>query len=298
LRLNWKILKYDLVMLIAAAIWGFAFVAQIEGMKNVGPFTFIAVRFALGALSLVPLMILFWEKFSDNHLVRKSNSKLLLQGGIIAGILLFLGASFQQVGLQYTTAGNGGFITGLYVVMVPIAGIFWKHRTGVMTWIGAGLAAVGLYFLTSAGTVEMSLGNWLVFVCAICWTFHVITIGSYSPRVDSIKLAFIQFALCSFLAFIVALIYEKFVLQEIMNAALPIIYAGVFSSGIAFTLQIVGQKVAPPAHASIILSLESVFAVLGGWLLLSETLGYRSIIGCVLMLCGMIMSQLRKNSGD
>lgn len=285
-------------MLIAAAIWGFAFVAQIEGMKNVGPFTFIAVRFALGALSLVPLMILFWEKFSDNHLVRKSNSKLLLQGGIIAGILLFLGASFQQVGLQYTTAGNGGFITGLYVVMVPIAGIFWKHRTGVMTWIGAGLAAVGLYFLTSAGTVEMSLGNWLVFVCAICWTFHVITIGSYSPRVDSIKLAFIQFALCSFLAFIVALIYEKFVLQEIMNAALPIIYAGVFSSGIAFTLQIVGQKVAPPAHASIILSLESVFAVLGGWLLLSETLGYRSIIGCVLMLCGMIMSQLRKNSGD
>ncbi|HEX9745994.1 MAG TPA: DMT family transporter [bacterium] len=298
MRLNWKILKYDLVMLIAAAIWGFAFVAQIEGMKNVGPFTFIAVRFALGALSLVPLMILFWEKFSDNHLVRKSNSKLLLQGGIIAGILLFLGASFQQVGLQYTTAGNGGFITGLYVVMVPIAGIFWKHRTGVMTWIGAGLAAVGLYFLTSAGTVEMSLGNWLVFVCAICWTFHVITIGSYSPRVDSIKLAFIQFALCSFLAFIVALIYEKFVLQEIMNAALPIIYAGVFSSGIAFTLQIVGQKVAPPAHASIILSLESVFAVLGGWLLLSETLGYRSIIGCVLMLCGMIMSQLRKNSGD
>jgi drug/metabolite transporter (DMT)-like permease len=298
LRLNWKILKYDLVMLIAAAIWGFAFVAQIEGMKNVGPFTFIAVRFALGALSLVPLMILFWEKFSDNHLVRKSNSKLLLQGGIIAGILLFLGASFQQVGLQYTTAGNGGFITGLYVVMVPIAGIFWKHRTGVMTWIGAGLAAVGLYFLTSAGTVEMSLGNWLVFVCAICWTLHVIAIGSYSPRVDSIKLAFIQFALCSFLAFIVALIYEKFVLQEIMNAALPIIYAGVFSSGIAFTLQIVGQKVAPPAHASIILSLESVFAVLGGWLLLSETLGYRSIIGCVLMLCGMIMSQLRKNSGD
>lgn len=285
-------------MLIAAAIWGFAFVAQIEGMKNVGPFTFIAVRFALGALSLVPLMILFWEKFSDNHLVRKSNSKLLLQGGIIAGILLFLGASFQQVGLQYTTAGNGGFITGLYVVMVPIAGIFWKHRTGVMTWIGAGLAAVGLYFLTSAGTVEMSLGNWLVFVCAICWTLHVIAIGSYSPRVDSIKLAFIQFALCSFLAFIVALIYEKFVLQEIMNAALPIIYAGVFSSGIAFTLQIVGQKVAPPAHASIILSLESVFAVLGGWLLLSETLGYRSIIGCVLMLCGMIMSQLRKNSGD
>jgi len=288
--MNITTLKSDSLLLLTAAIWGFAFVAQRVGMDYVGPFTFNGVRFALGSLVLVPLILRNRKNQTSNgKVLNREEKKVVIFGGAILSITLFAAASLQQVGLVYTTAGNAGFITGLYVVLVPILGLFWKQRPDAGTWIGAFFAVIGLYFLSITDKFTISFGDLLELFGAFLWAGHVLIIGWLSPKMDSLKLACTQFT---------ALLVEKIVMKSIFQAAIPILYGGALSVGVAYTLQVVAQKKARPAHAAIILSLEAVFAAFGGWLILDETLTFRGIIGCALMLTGMLLSQLWGLYGD
>lgn len=292
-------LKSDALLLLTAAIWGFAFVAQRAGMEYVGPFTFNGVRFALGSLVLIPLILRNRnnQPFKVKTLTREE-SKTIIFGGTILGLTLFAAASLQQVGLVYTTAGNAGFITGLYVVIVPILGLFWRQRPDAGTWIGAFIAAMGLYLLSVTDNFTISFGDFLELCGAFLWAGHVLIIGWLSPKMDSLKLACTQFAACSILSLITAISIEKIVLKSIFQAAIPILYGGIFSVGVAYTLQVIAQQKSHPAHAAILLSLEAVFAAFGGWLILNETLTSRGLIGCSLMLAGMFVSQLLRIYGD
>jgi len=282
--------KYDAVLLTAAAIWGFAFAAQRAGMRHVGPFTFIAVRFLLGGIFLVPILLVTSIKggASDDQPVHKS----LLLGSLAAGLILFVAAAFQQHGLIYTSAGKAGFITGLYVVFVPIIGIRLGYKTGPRTWLGALLAVIGLYLLSIKGDFIIDTGDLYVFVSALLWAVHVLIIARLSKKFHPIRIALLQFFVCSATAWLAAIITETIIFDKILAALIPILYAGIMSTGIAFTLQVVAQRHAHPTHASILMSTEAVFAVLGGYLFLAETLPLRSIAGCALMLTGMIISQL------
>ncbi|WP_291330024.1 DMT family transporter [Desulfovibrio sp. UCD-KL4C] len=290
-----KNLKADLLLLITAMIWGAAFVAQRVGMDYVGPFTFNAVRFALGAAALLPLIHRLDREKKKDGTYKKLDIKLFLTGGIIAGSALFLGSTLQQWGLVYTTAGNAGFITGLYVVFVPILGLFVKQKTGLPTWIGAVLAVIGMYLLSVNEGFKISLGDLLVLASAFFWAGHVIIISFLSSKIDPVKFASGQFVVCSIFSFIGAFIFEDMSLSGIYACAIPILYGGLMSVGVAYTLQVIAQQDAKPAHAAIILSLESVFAALAGWLLLGETLTTQGLLGCGLMLCGMLLSQLRSD---
>ena len=314
-------LHSDLVLLLAAIIWGFAFVAQRMGMEFIGPFTYTAVRFTLGFVVLLPFI--YFKKFvtkSQSHKISKSQSHkvnnifasmhlsgekkiekrklLLLQ--IVLGFILFGGISFQQYGLIYTTAGNAGFITGFYVVLVPVAGWFLGQKNHYTIWIGVILAVLGLYFLSVRSNFTINRGDYYVAVCALFWTVHVLLVGYIAPRTDPVRTAVVQFIICSFLSWIVAIGFENILWVSIVKAAWPILYGGIMSVGIAYTLQIFAQQKAHPAYASIILSLESVFAAFGGWLILDERLSGRMIFGCALILLGMITVQLKglKSSQD
>ncbi len=288
-----KTFKSDFVLLVAASIWGLAFVAQRMGLDHVGPFTYNGLRFALGGLSLLPFLLVSRKKRINRTRAHDDpGSKEILQGGILAGVILFAGSSLQQVGMLYTTAGKAGFITGLYVVIVPVMGLLWRQKAGTGTWIGALMAAVGLYFLSVTEEMTISFGDLLEVVGALFFAMHVIVIGKLSQRIDTVRLSFVQCMLCSVVSMIVAVSMEDISLSGIRMAALPIFYGGVFSVGIAYSLQIYGQKGSHPAHAAILLSLESVIAAIGGCLILNEVLSGRSLSGCVLMMAGMLVSQL------
>jgi len=286
--------KSELLLFLTAAIWGLAFVAQRSGMAFVGPFTFNAVRFTLGAASLLPVILyLDRKKRQRGETVESAKSRTLLVGGLSAGFLLFVGSSLQQVGIVFTTAGNAGFITGLYVVLVPILGMFWGQRTGRNTWAGSLLAAAGLYLLSFSEQFTIARGDFLVLIGAFVWAGHVLLIGMFSSRTDSLKLALSQFIVCAALSALVAVAFETNGVLDIQRAAIPILYAGVMSVGLAYTLQVVGQENAHPSHAAIILSLEGVFAAIGGWLLLGESMSLRGLTGCGLMLSGILLSQVK-----
>jgi drug/metabolite transporter (DMT)-like permease len=280
-------MKSRALLLITAIIWGFAFVAQRKGMEFVPPFTFNAIRFAIGCISLLPLAWL-----NRNGAPAPANRKTILLGGISTGLVLFLGSSFQQIGVVYTTAGKAGFITGLYVILVPIVGIVLKHRTGIWTWLGAFAGIVGLYLLTVNESLAVEYGDGVVLVGAFFWAGHVLVIDHFSPRIGAIRLSLMQCAICALVSLIAALLFETVQPAGIVDGAIPILYTGILSVGVAYTLQAVGQKGTPPAQAAIIMSLEAAFAVIGGWLLLNETLPWRGLIGCGLMFIGMIVSQL------
>ncbi len=270
-------IRSDIILLTASIIWGFAFAFQKKGMDFIGPFLFTGLRFLLGSLVVLPFLF------------RKGE-----QGGfkesIILGFLLFAGVSLQQVGIVYTTAGKAGFITGLYVVFVPVAGYLMGIRTRRFTWIGAGLAIVGLYLLSIRGRFYPEKGDLLVLLGAVFWTFHVIYISKFTKGKDPLKLAFGQFLVCGILGMGVAFVLEDISMSGVFNTGIPLLYAGVLSSGIAYTLQVVGQKRAHPSHAAVILSLESLFAAIGGFLLLHEVMTPREILGAALMLTGMMIS--------
>jgi len=288
-----RTLKADGLLLLTAVIWGFAFVAQRLGMEHVGPFGFNGVRFALGCLVLLPPLFrngLHHDTPSSRKVEPFSSASL--GGGLLAGLVLFCGASFQQVALVYTTAGKAGFITGLYVILVPVIGIALGHRTHAGTWIGTLLAAVGLYLLSVTEQFTFAPGDLLVLVGAFFWAGHVLIIGWLSPRQDPLKLAFVQYATCAALSLLVSAGIEPNAVDGYLSAAIPILYGGILSVGVAYTLQVVAQKHANPAHAAIILSLEAVFAALGGWIILGETLTPRGLLGCALMFAGMLASQL------
>lgn len=291
-------LSSDLALLLAAAIWGFAFVAQRVGMEYVGPFTFSAVRFGLGALVLIPFLM-FRRRLAFNRLnpSQKERQKIILLQ-ILLGIIVFGGVSFQQYGLLYTTAGNAGFITGFYVVLVPVAGMFFGKKNHAVIWIGVVLSFFGLYFLSVREGFSINYGDSMVFLCAVVWTAHVILVGHVAPRTDPIRTAVIQFAICSFLSWIVAFAFEEISIQTIVDAKWSVLYGGIISVGIGYTLQVIAQQKAHPAYATIILSMESVFAVLGGWLLLDEAVTGKIFLGCLLMLGGMIVVQFKRPTGS
>jgi len=280
----------NLLMLLAAAIWGFAFVAQRVGMNYVGPFTYTGVRFLLGGISLLPLICYFGRTSGYDQ---PSSFRETLLPGLLAGTVLFIAVSLQQVGMLYTTAGKAAFITGLYLVLVPILGLFLRHRTTPATWMGCVLGVTGLYFLCIRESSTIQFGDLLVLIGAVFWAVHIHVI-SHFRRLSAVRLSCFQFLTCSLLGLAVAVFTENITIHSLMQAALPILYGGFCSVGIAFTLQVVGQKFASPAHAAIILSMEAVFGVLGGYLLLGERMGFPEIAGCLLMLSGMLVSQLRR----
>lgn len=286
-------IKSDALLLTTAVIWGFAFVAQRVGMEYVGPFTFNGIRFGIGSLSLLPLVLMSREQpAATKNILAPPGLKTILLGGGALGLALFAGASLQQMGLVYTTAGKAGFITGLYVIIVPILGLFWRQQPRVGTWIGAVLATIGLYLLSVTEVFTIELGDLLVLVGAFFWAAHVLIIGWLSPRINPIKLAFSQYVACSILSLIAASGVETITFNSIVAAAIPILYGGLLSVGIAYTLQVIAQRDAHPAHAAILLSLEAVFAAIGGWLILGEIISARGLVGCGLMLSGMLLSQL------
>ena len=291
--MNIQIAKSNILLLITAAIWGFAFVAQRVSMEYLGPFTFNAARFILGSLSLLPLVFISRDQRPASGSIHPHPGvKFVIFGGIAAGFMLFMGMSLQQVGLVYTTAGKAGFITSLYVVIVPILALFWKQPTNPGTWIGVSLAAIGLYFLSVTEKFSIEFGDLLVFFCAFFWAGQVLIISWLSPRIQSVKLAFTQFVVCACLSLVVAVIFEDISWTALTQAVWPILYNGILSSGVAFTFQVIAQRHTHPAHASIIMSMEAVFAAIGGWLLLNEVLSMRGLLGCGLMLGGMLLSQL------
>ena len=326
--MNRRIFGADLLLLLTAAIWGFGFVAQRSGMQYVGPFAYNGVRFILGSLSLLPLVL--WRAKSR---ARGFEKKPLLFSSFLAGSCLFIGVSLQQLGMMVTTAGNAGFITGLYVVFTPIFGIFLGRRTGKATWFGAFLTFTGLYFLsTPGGLADVNPGDLIIALSAVFWAFHVLLIDRLVQRIDPVALSSGQFAFAGFYALIAAFLIEPFLskwllgldpaliasglftwesfpsllaglssgrvpLSLVSSAMVPILYGGLVSVGIGYTLQVVAQRDAPPAHATIILCLEGSFAALGGVLLLSEPLSSRIVLGFGLMLAGMLISQWELISG-
>ncbi|MDZ7314762.1 MAG: DMT family transporter [candidate division KSB1 bacterium] len=285
-----RTLKSDLILLLAALIWGFAFVAQRQGMQFVGPFTYNAIRFALGALVLLPL----WSRRARQaDFVVEKHPHLVRFGGLILGVILFLGSSLQQIGIVYTTAGKAGFITGLYVVLVPFAGRFLGQKTTLEHGLAVLSTTVGLYFLTVTESFSIAKGDLYVLASAFFWTGHVAFVSWLSPRASAIRIAVTQFLVCAFLSAVVALTTESLALTALRGAALPILYGGIMSVGVAFSLQLYGQRFAPAVHAAIILSMETVFAALGGRLILGEQLSPRNLFGAGLMLLGMLLAQVR-----
>ncbi len=280
-----------LQLLLASAIWGFAFVAQRAGMEHVGPFTFNSVRFLLGSLSLVPFLLMRGPRESAPE---PSSRRSVVWGLTLAGLVLFVAASLQQVGIVYTTAGKAGFITGLYVVIVPLLGLLRRQRIGRAVWVGAAFAVGGLYLLSVTNGFGIGLGDGLVLASAFGWAVHVHVIGWLAGRIRTLLVASIQFAVCGALSLVVALFAEDISLADLLRAGIPILYAGLLSTGVAYTLQVVGQRRVDPVRTGIILSLEGAFALLGGWLFLSELMTARMLAGCGLMLVGMIAAQVRK----
>ena len=291
-----KRLVANMLLLLTAAIWGFAFVAQRVGSQYVGAFTFNGVRFALGAISLIPLII-FFDKRKKNDSSKEENTEVSTKKTIIYGVLvgaaLYIAATLQQVGLIYTTAGNASFITSLYMVFVPLIGIFLKHKIGKNSWIGVGFAVIGLYLLSINENFSISYGDFLEVIGAVFWAIHILTIDNFSKKIDPLKLSCIQFATCSILSLATALIFETITMSGLSKALMPILYGGFLSVGVAYTLQVVAQKDAKPSHAAIILSMESVFGAIGGALLLGEIMSSRGYVGCVLILIGIIVSQIK-----
>lgn len=283
-------IKSVLILMLTAVIWGFAFVAQRVGMEHVGAFTYNGVRFALGSLSLLPL-IYYLSKRANSHNSEEADLKTTLKFGIILGCVLFTASSLQQVGLIYTTAGKAGFITSLYIVLVPIFGIFLKHRTHRSTWIGALTAATGLYLLSVNENFTVEFGDILEIIGAVFWTIQILLVDKLVRNINPVKLSCVQFVTCSFLSMTVALIFEDVNIVGITEGIAPILYGGIMSVGIAFTLQAVAQKGAKPSHAAIAMSMESVFAAIGGALILSERLPLKGYLGCGLIFAGMLISQ-------
>lgn len=297
--MNKLAIRHSLLLLLAASIWGVAFVAQSVGMDYVGPFTFNAVRSLIGGIVLVPFIFIFNKKDKMDDTKNDSSQKaykdkrMHMIGGVSCGAILFAASSLQQIGIQYTTVGKAGFITALYIVIVPLISIFLRKSNTVKIWIGVILAVVGMYLLCiKQGESGLQLGDALILGCAIMFSFHILAVEYFSPLVNGIKMSCIQLFTCSFLSGIFMLCFETFNLNNILNAWLPILYAGALSSGVAYTLQIIGQKGLNSTVASLIMSLESVISLLAGWVILGQALSKRELIGCTIVFVAIILVQL------
>jgi drug/metabolite transporter (DMT)-like permease len=282
-------LRADLLMLLTALIWGTGFVAQTAGMDHIGPYLFSGLRFALGSLCLVPLIL---RNAKTARVPEPLLNRGMLRAGIIMGLALALGINLQQVGLLFTSVTNSGFITGLYVIVVPLLGLLLGHKTGLGTWLGCLLAVVGMCLLSIGDNFHVASGDWLQLIGAFVWGGHVVLVSLFASRHDPIRLAFLQFATCSVVSLLLAVLFEPIVLNAVIDAGPALLYGGIVAVGVGYTLQVVAQKHAIASHAAIILSLEAVFAAIAGAWILGEALQLRGYIGCGLMLAGMLLAQL------
>lgn len=289
--MNRKALRGSLLLLLGAVIWGAAFAAQRAGMDHVGPFTFSGVRMLLAGIVMIPASMLSRRKAGP---VTAEVQKKQRRGGLICGLLLFLATSLQQIGLVYTSAGKAGFITALYVVLVPVAGwVFLRKQPGKMIWAGVGLAVIALYLLcVPAEGFQIEKGDALLLGCAVCFTGQILCVDHYAPQVDGLTLARDEFLITGALSMIIAVFTEEIRMDGILEAAFPIIYSGILSGAVGYSLQIIGQRDVNPTVASLVMCLEAVFAVLTGAIMLGERMTGREIAGCVLMFCAVILAQL------
>ena len=304
------ILRQSLLLFLTAVIWGVAFVAQSAGMDYVGPFTYNGVRCILGGLVLMPcIMLLDRIQGSRSNRTReqaaggdslvvcsaqedKKERNTLLVGGMCCGLLLFTASSFQQFGIQYTTVGKAGFITAMYILLVPLLGLFVHKKVGMKVWIGVAFAVCGLYLLCMGNGFSLKMGDALVMVCAVLFSLHILVIDYFSPKVDCVRMSCIQFWVCGILSLLCSFLLESPDLGSILAAWKPVCYGGIMSCGVAYTLQIVGQKGMNPTVASLILSLESVVSVVAGFLILHQTMSGRELLGCLSMVIAIVLAQL------
>ena len=282
--------KNGVMLFLTAFIWGTAFVAQSVGMDYLEPFTFNGVRSLIGGIALLPCIWLLHKLNGESK--KEESGKVLLIGGLACGVLLFAASSLQQIGLKYTTAGKAGFITAFYIVIVPVLGIFLHKKIGWKIWLAVVLALAGLYFLCITESFSIGKGDVLIFLCALIFAVHILVIDYFSPKVDGVKMSCIQFLVCGILSLPFMFTIETPKAAAMTAAWMPLLYAGVLSCGVAYTLQILGQKNVNPAVASLILSLESCFSVLSGWIVMGERLSLRESAGCVLMFAAIILAQL------
>ncbi|MFQ9541652.1 MAG: DMT family transporter [Anaerobutyricum soehngenii] len=305
-------LRNTFFLFLTAMIWGAAFVAQSVSMDYIGPFTFICLRSVIGGLFLIPVIIVLdgIRKKSQNESADVVNSenilhieteekqrlswknKQLIEGGIVCGIFLFFANCFQQTGIQYTTVGKAGFITTFYIIIVPLIGLFFKKYCGILTWIGVVVALAGLYFLCITQKLTIQRGDALILCCSVLYAGQILAIDHYNPFVDGVKMSCIQFLTGGILGAVFMLLFENPSVAMILSAAGPILYTGIMSTGVGYTLQIVGQKGLNPTVAALILSLESVFSALSGYVFLHQVLTTRELIGCVLMFIAIVLAQL------
>ena len=287
--------KNLLILFLTALIWGTAFVAQAFGMDRIGPFAFYTARSFVGGLTLIPVVLVFGRmKSPEKRQEEQGNSgKTLILGGVCCGLALGVASCLQQLGIQYTTVGKAGFITALYIVIVPILGLFFRKKVGVKLWISVVVAVFGLYLLCMSGSLTLQKGDFLVLLCAVAFSVHIMVIDYFSPKVDGVKMSCIQFFVAGLLSTVAMLAAEGVpALQDFLASWGPILYAGALSSGVAYTLQIIGQRGVNPTVASLVLSLESVISVLAGWLILQQNMSSREVLGCVLMFGAIILAQL------
>lgn len=287
--------RNSLLLLLTAIIWGSAFVAQSVGMEYVEPFTFTFARSIIGGLVLIPCILLLTDRKNRERKVTKTE----WNGGTCCGIFLFAANNFQQFGILHTTVGKAGFITALYVVIVPILGIFMRKRVSFLVWICVALSVVGLYLLCiPEGSFTLSYGDLLVMICAVLFSFHILVIDYFSPKGNGVIISCIQFFVCGILSGIVMMFTETPSVGNLIDAKWSVLYAGVLSSGVAYTLQVVAQKNVNPTVASLILCLESVVAVLAGWIVLGDELSVRELTGCILMFAAIVMAQFKTSEKE
>ena len=279
------------MLLAASFFWGTTFVAQILGMEGLGPYTYAAARFALGVLFVGALWFLYRDKRAEQR--RAGTFRSGFRAGIPVGLAMFVGVTLQQVALLYTTAGKTAFITTVYIVLVPLAAVLLGQRVRAVQWGGAVLAFAGVYFLSAHGETTINTGDLLVLICSFFWMAQILLIDRYARAVDAIELCFMQMIVCTIGSAVLAAIYESFAWSDIWSAAVPILYAGVFSCGVAYTCQILGQAYVEPTQAAILMSTEAIFAAVAGWIVLGETMSGVQLLGCALLLGGALMAQVR-----
>lgn len=321
--MNKFVLRQSLILLLTAVIWGVAFVAQSAGMNYVGPFTFNGIRCIIGGAVLIPCIFLLgkfksieskdagseaeksMENISDasgnisSKTGRLAANKQLILGGISCGIILCIASNFQQIGIQYTTVGKAGFTTALYIIIVPILSIFLRKKAGLKVWLSVVIAVMGFYLLCISENLVLQAGDLLELLCAISFSVHILVIDYFAPKVDGVKMSCIQFFVCGIICVVLMFIFETPDIGQILNAWKPILYAGVMSCGVAYTLQIVGQRGMNPTVASLILSMESVISALAGWVFLDQKLSIKELWGCVLVFAAIVLAQLpeKKQAG-
>ena len=288
-------LRGTLMLLAASFFWGTTFVAQILGMDGLGPYTYAAARFALGTLFMGALWYAYRRKRAADR--RAGTFRSGFRAGLPVGLAMFVGVTLQQVALLYTTAGKTAFITTLYIVLVPLAAVLLGHRVRAVQWGGAVLAFAGVYFLSAHGETTINTGDLLVLICSFFWMAQILLIDRFARTVDAIELCWMQMIVCTVGSAALAAVYETFVWMDLWNAVVPIVYAGVLSCGVAYTCQILGQAYVEPTQAAILMSTEAIFAAVAGWIVLGETMNAVQILGCVLLLGGALIAQLRGCTG-